>query len=139
MSVPATTASSVTRTATDLQKENKLVNFPRKDTSKPMTERNPSQVEFDVPKSMQVDEEWITFDRRKGNKEQNYAEAIAGNIVHEGNDITSEKSRFNTSSTLRDNLTEEVSSREENKVNENLFALDDKWVTNERNRQKYKR
>ena len=53
--------------------------------------------------------------------------------------ITSEKSRFNTSSTLRDNLTEEVSSREENKVNENLFALDDKWVTNERNRQKYKR
>ena len=104
-----------------------------------MTERNPSQVEFDVPKGMQVDEEWITFDRRKGNKEQNYAEAIAGNIVHEGNDITSEKSRFNTSSTLRDNLTEEVSSREENKVNENLFALDDKWVTNERNRQKYKR
>ena len=30
--------SSVTWTATDLQKENKVVNIPRKDTSKPVTE-----------------------------------------------------------------------------------------------------
>ena len=33
----------------------------------------------------------------------------------------------------------EVSSRAENKVEQNLFAIVDKWVTNERNRRKCKR
>ena len=43
VSVPASKISSVTQTATDLQKENKVVNFPRKDTRKAMTESNSSQ------------------------------------------------------------------------------------------------
>ena len=40
---------------------------------------------------------------------------------------------------MRGNSTEEVSSRVEYKVEENLFKLDDKCVTNERNRRKCKR
>ena len=43
VSVPASKISSVTQSATDLQKENKVVNFPRKDTRKAMTESNSSQ------------------------------------------------------------------------------------------------
>ena len=43
VSVPASKISSVTQTATDLQKENKVVNFPRKDTRKAMMESNSSQ------------------------------------------------------------------------------------------------
>ena len=41
---------------------------------------------------------------------------------------TLRQNQFNTSSNLRDNSTVEVSSR----VEENLFTIDDKWVTNER-------
>ena len=41
------------------------------------------QVEFNIPKHLDVDEKEISFDRKKGNKEQSYAEAVAGNIVHE--------------------------------------------------------
>ena len=33
----------------------------------------------------------------------------------------------------------EVSSKAESKVEENLFTIDDKWVTNERNKRKCKR
>ena len=33
----------------------------------------------------------------------------------------------------------EVTTKAENKVEENLFTIDDKWVTNERNRRKCKR
>ena len=48
--------TSVTQTATDMQKENKVVNFPRKDTRTPVAEPNSSQVEFDVVKDLKVDE-----------------------------------------------------------------------------------
>ena len=82
-----------------------------------MTEPNSSQVEFDVVRGFKVDEKWISFDRRKGNKERNYAEAVTRNIVHGGN--------------LRYNSTVEVSSKAENKIEENLLTIDDKWVTNE--------
>ena len=64
--------SSVTQTATYLQNGNQLVNFPRRDTSKPVTEPNSSQVEFDVVRGLKVDEKWISFDRRKGNKKLSY-------------------------------------------------------------------
>ena len=121
VSVPASKISSVTQTATDLQKGNKIVNFPGKDTSKPMTEPNSSQIEFDVVKGLKVDEKWISFDRRKGNKEWNYAEAVTGNIVLGGKNIISGESQFNTSSNLRDNPTVEVSSKGENKVEENFL------------------
>ena len=70
---------------------------------------------------------------------RSYAEVVTGNIVHRGKNITSGRHQFNTSSNLRDNSTVEISSRSENKVEENLFATDDKWVTNERNRRKCKR
>ena len=70
---------------------------------------------------------------------RSYAEAVTGNIVHRGKNITSGRNQFNTSSNSRDNSTVEVSSRAENKVEENLFTIDDKWVTNERNRRKCKR
>ena len=53
--------------------------------------------------------------------------------------ISGQRSQFNSSSNLKDNSTVEVSSKAENKVEENLFAIDDKWVTNERNRRKCKR
>ena len=49
VSVPATKISSATQTTTDLQKENKVVNLPWKNISKPITETKSSQVEFDVP------------------------------------------------------------------------------------------
>ena len=75
-SVPGSKISSVSQTATDLQKENKVVNFPRKDTSKPVTEPNSSQVEFDVVEDLKVDEKLILFGRRKGNKEWSYAEVM---------------------------------------------------------------
>ena len=55
-SVPGSKMTSVTQTATDLQKENKVVNFPRKDTRTPVAEPNSSQVEFDVVKDLKVDE-----------------------------------------------------------------------------------
>ena len=67
-----------------MPKENKVFNFPRKDTNKPVTEPNSSQVEFDVAKGLEVDQKWIPFDRRKRNKERNYAEAMAGNIPYGG-------------------------------------------------------
>ena len=70
-------------------------------------EPNSLQLEFDVVKGLKVDENWISSDRRKGNKEWSYAEA--------------------------------VKSRGENKVEENLFTINDKWVSNERNRRKCKR
>ena len=70
-------------------------------------EPNSLQLEFDVVKGLKVDENWISSDRRKGNKEWSYAEA--------------------------------VKSRAENKVEENLFTINDKWVSNERNRRKCKR
>ena len=113
-----------------MQKENKVVNFPRKDTSKSVTETNSLQVEFDVVKGLKADEKWkwISFDGRKRNKEWSYAEAVTENIVHGGKNITSRQNQFNTSSNLRDNSTVKVSSRAE----ENLFTIDDKWVTNER-------
>ena len=66
-------------------------------------------------------------------KERSYAKAVTGNIVHRGHN------QFNTSSNLRDNTTVEVSSWAENKVEENLFTIDDKWVKNERNRRECKR
>ena len=72
-----------------MQNENKVVNFPRKNTSEPTMEPNSSQVEFDIVKSLKVDEKWISFHRRKGNKEWSYAEAMTGNIVHGGKNITS--------------------------------------------------
>ena len=102
-------------------------------------EPNSSQVEFDIVKGLKVDEKWISFHRRKGNKEWSYAEAMTGNIVHGGKNITSGQNQFNTSSNLRDNATVEVSSRVENKVEENLFTIDDKWVSNKRNRWKCKK
>ena len=76
---------------------------------------------------------------RNSSQQQSYAEAVARNFVREGKDITSKQSQFNTSPTLRENSTEEVSPRAENKVEENLFTLDDKWVTNEKNKRKCKR
>ena len=104
-----------------------------------MTELNSSQKELDVVKGLKVNEKWISIDIRKGNKERTYAEAVTGNIVHGGKNIISGQSQFNTSSNLRDNSTVEVSSKSENKLEENLFTIDDKWVTNERNRRKCKR
>ena len=59
--------------------------------------------------------------------------------MHGGKNIISGQSQFNTSSNLRDNSTVELSSKAENKVEENLFTIDDKWVTNERSRRKCKR
>ena len=53
--------------------------------------------------------------------------------------ITLRQNQFNTSSNLRDNSTVEVSSRAEKKVEEYLFTINDKWVSNERNRRKCKR
>ena len=139
VSVPASEIPSVTQMATYLQKRNKVVNYPRKDTSKPVTEPNFSQVEFDVVRGLKVDEKWISFDGRKGNRERSYAEAVTGNIVHGGKNIISGQNQFNTSSNLRDNSTLEVSSKAENKIEEKLFTIDDKWVTNERSRRKCKR
>ena len=55
---------------------------------------------------------------------RSYAEVVTGNIVHRGKNITSGRHQFNTSSNLRDNSTVEISSRSENKVEENLFATD---------------
>ena len=60
-------------------------------------------------------------------------------MVHGGKNITSGQSQFNTSSNLKDNSTVEVTTKAENKVEENLFTIDDKWVTNERNRRKCKK
>ena len=60
-------------------------------------------------------------------------------MVHGGKNITSGQSQFNTSSNLKDNSTVEVTTKAENKVEENLFTIDDKWVTNERSRRKCKR
>ena len=57
----------------------------------------------------------------------------------EEKNITSGHSQFHTSSNLRDSSTVEVSSKAESKVEENFFTIDDKWVTNERNRRKCKR
>ena len=45
--------------ATDLQKEKKAVKFPRKDTTKPVTEPNSLQVEFVIVKDLKVDEKWM--------------------------------------------------------------------------------
>ena len=59
--------------------------------------------------------------------------------MHGGKNIISGQSQFNTSSNLRDNSTVEVLSKTENKVEENLFTIDEKWVTNERSRGKCKR
>ena len=53
--------------------------------------------------------------------------------------MTSEQNQSNTSSNLRDNSTVEVSSRAENKVVQNLFTVDNKCVTNERNRREPKK
>ena len=64
---------------------------------------------------------------------------MTGNVVHGRKHITSGHNQFNTLCNLRDNSTVEVSFRGENKVEENLFTIDDKWVTNERNRRKCKR
>ena len=53
--------------------------------------------------------------------------------------ITLRQNQFNTSSNLRDNSTVEVSSRAEKNVEEYLLTINDKWVSNERNRRKCKR
>ena len=50
-----------------MQMKNKVVNFLRKDTSKPVTEPNSLQVEIDVAKGLVVDKKLISFDRRKRN------------------------------------------------------------------------
>ena len=47
-----------------------------------ITEPNSSQVEFDVVKGLKVDERWISSDRRKGNKERSYPEAVTGNSLN---------------------------------------------------------
>ena len=52
---------------------------------------------------------------------------------------TLRQNQFNTSSNLRDNSTVEVSSRAEKNVEEYLLTINDKWVSNERNRRKCKR
>ena len=64
---------------------------------------------------------------------------MTGNVVHGRKHITSGQNQFNTLCNLRDNSTVEVSFRGENKVEENLFTIDDKWVTNKRNSRKCKR
>ena len=109
-----------------MQKENKVVKSPRKDTSKLVTETNSSQVKLDLVKDLKVDEKWISFDRRKGNKKRSYAEVVTGNIVYGGKNMKSGQKQFNTSSNLRDSSAEEASSRAENKGEEKLFTIDDK-------------
>ena len=87
---------------------------------------------------MKVDEKWISFDRVKGSKERSCAEAVTGNLTNRLKNIISRQNQFKTSSNLRDNSTM-ISSKAENKIEENLFTIDDKWVTNERKRRKCKR
>ena len=64
---------------------------------------------------------------------------MTGNVVHGRKHIASGQNQFNTLCNLRDNSTVEVSLRGENKVKENVFTIDDKWVTNKRNSLKCKR
>lgn len=60
-----------------------------------MTEPNSSQVDFGVPKCLEVDKKGMPIDRRKGNKERSYAEVVAWRkkyTVHGGKNTTSEQS-----------------------------------------------
>ena len=63
------------------------------DLSKTGTGSNYSLVGSDTLKDLKVNEKWITFDRRRGNKKQTYVEALTGNSICWGKNPTDSRGK----------------------------------------------
>ena len=70
--------------------------------SKRGTEGNFLLVKLDILKGLKVVEKYVTFDRRRGNRKQSYAEGLTGKSICGGKNPTVEENQTNILSTFND-------------------------------------
>ena len=95
-------------------------------------------LELDTLKGLRVDEKRITFDRRRGNRKQSYAEVLTRNCIGAGKNPTVEENQIDTLSNFNDDdLSDDKVSTTPEKVEETYSTkFDDTCITSEKNSKK---
>ena len=110
------------------------------DISKAGTGGNYSLVGLDTLKALKVNEKQITFDRRRRNRKQTYAEALTGNSICWGKNPTVEENQINILFTFNDDNSsgDKILATPEKVEEMSSTKLDNKWIKNARNLRKCK-